>query len=94
MKKRKGLGGVHLTHFLQQTLAGGGLFLLAHDARLFKVLALLHFRQNASLFHLLLETTQGNVEIVIVFVVKNSGHRNHPLFSESLVPSDPPVLRE
>ena len=40
-KKRKGLSGVHLTHFLQQTLAGGGLFLLAHDARLFEVLALL-----------------------------------------------------
>lgn len=27
---------IHLTHFLQQTLAGGGLFLLAHDARLFQ----------------------------------------------------------
>ena len=77
-KKRKGLSGVHLTHFLQQTLAGGGLFLLAHDARLFEVLALLHFRQNASLFHLLLEAAQSDIEVVVVFVQeKTSGSLGH-----------------
>ena len=83
-KKRKGLSGVHLTHFLQQTLAGGGLFLLAHDARLFEVLALLHFRQNASLFHLLLEAAQSDIEVVVVFVQKDSGLWSSPPLCEIL----------
>ena len=44
-----------------------------------EVLALLHFRKNAGLLHLLLETAQGNVEVVIVVVEKNSGQEYHPL---------------
>ena len=58
------------------------LLLLTHDAGLFVVLALLHFGKNAGLFHLLLKTTQGNVEVV-VFVKEHSGQRNHPLHKES-----------
>lgn len=75
----KHLGHVHFSDFFHQPLAGGGLLLFAHDARLFVVLALLHFRKNAGLLHLLLETAQGNVEIVIVVVEKNSGQEYHPL---------------
>ena len=47
-----------------------------------EVLALLHFRQNASLFHLLLEAAQRDIEVVIVFVQKHSGHEYHPLLRE------------
>ena len=79
------LSHVDLAHFFQQTLAGGGFLLLAHDAGLFVVLALLHFGKDAGLFNLLLETTQGNIEVVFVFGKKYSGHRNHHLFPMSAV---------
>jgi len=72
-----GLPLVHFSHFLQQTLTGGGLFLLAHDAGLFVVLALLHFGKNTGLFHLLLETAKRDVEAVVVIVKIYSGQNNH-----------------
>ena len=65
---------VNLAHLLHKALTGSSLLLLAHDAGLFVVLALLHFRKNAGLLHLLLEAAQSDVEIVIVFVEKNTGH--------------------
>ena len=61
----------------EKELAGGCLLLLAHDARLFVVLAFLHFRKNAGLFHLLLETAKRDVEAVVVIVKIYSGQNNH-----------------
>ena len=40
---RSRLSHVHLPDFFHQPLPGGGLFLFAHDAGLFVVLALFHF---------------------------------------------------
>ena len=77
------LSHVDLAHLLQQTLASGGLFLLAHNAGLFFVLTLLNLRNNAGLYHLLLKTTQGDVEVIFIFSKKYSGHRNHHLFTIS-----------
>ena len=57
---------VHFSHFLQQALTGGGLFLLAHDARLFVVLAFFLFRKNAGFFNLLLKATQCDIDAVLV----------------------------
>lgn len=74
------LSHVDLAHLLQQPLAGGGLFLLAHNAGLFVVLAFFHFRKNAGLFHLLFKAAQGDIEVIFVFGKKYSGHRNHHLF--------------
>lgn len=76
---RPRLGHVHLPDLFHQPLPGGGLLLFAHDAGLFVVLALLHFRKNAGLFYLLLKATQRNIEVIVVFVKKNSGQENHPL---------------
>lgn len=76
---RPRLGHVHLPDFFHQPLPGGGLLLFAHDAGLFVVLAFLHFRKNAGLFYLFLKAAQRNVEVVVVFVKKNSGQENHPL---------------
>lgn len=73
------LGHVHLPDFFHQPLPGGGLLLFAHNAGLFVVLALLHFRKNARLFYLLLKAAQCDVEVIVVVVKKNSGQENHPL---------------
>lgn len=84
MSIKKGiLGHAHLSDFFHQTLAGSGLLLFAHDAGLFIMLAFLHFRKNASLFDLLLETAQRDIEIVIFITEKNSWQKNHPLVSKS-----------
>lgn len=71
---------IHLSDFLHQTLTGGSLFLFAHYAGLFIVLAFLHFRKNARLFHLLLEAAERYVKAVLIFVKIYSGQRPHPLF--------------
>ncbi len=42
-----------------------------------------HFGKNASLFNLLLETAQSDVEIIIIFIQKNTGHENHPLRTQN-----------
>jgi len=68
LSEHDGLGHAHFSDFFHQPLAGGGLFLLTHDTRLFVVLTLFHFRENTSLLHLLLEAAQCDVEIIIVFV--------------------------
>ncbi len=73
---------VHFSDFLHQALSGSSLFLLAHNAGLFVVLTLLHFRKNASLFYLLFKATQGDIEVIIVFVKKYSGQGNHPLLQK------------
>ncbi|MBQ4076630.1 MAG: hypothetical protein IJD65_03000, partial [Mailhella sp.] len=39
------------------------------------------------LLHLLLEAAQSDVEIIVVFVEKNTGHSLSPPFSESFLPS-------
>ncbi len=54
------------------------------------MLTLLHFRKNAGLFDLLLETAQRDIEIVILVTEKNSWQRDHPLVSKS---GNPPVER-
>ncbi|CAK7014247.1 MAG: hypothetical protein DELT_02189 [Desulfovibrio sp.] len=68
---------IHFSHFLEQTLTGGSLFLLAHDAGLFKMLTLFHFRENTGLFDLFLETAQRDIEAVVVVVKIYSGQKNH-----------------
>ena len=68
---------VGLSHLLEKTLSGCSLLLLALDAGLFIMLALSHFGKNASLFDLLLETTQSEIKVVVI--EKNSGHENHLL---------------
>lgn len=70
---------IHLSNLFHQTLAGGGLFLLTHDAGLFVVLAFLHFRKNARFFHLLLEAAQCDVKTVIIFAEIYSRQGTHPL---------------
>ena len=50
---------------------------LAHDAWLFIVLALFHFRKNACFLNLLFEAAQGKIEIVIIFVQEYPGQYNH-----------------
>ena len=68
---------VGLPHLLEETLPGSSLLLLALDTRLFIVLALSHFRENASLLHLLLEAAESQIKVVVI--EKNSGHENHLL---------------
>ena len=75
---------VELSDLFHKALAGGCLLLLAHDARLLVVLALLHFRKNAGLFNLLLETAQGYIEAVVVFVKVYSRQKLTPFNAAEL----------
>ncbi len=68
---------VGLPHLFEETLPGSSLLLLALDTRLFIVLALSHFRENASFFYLLLEAAESQIKVVVI--EKNSGHENHLL---------------
>ncbi len=80
-------GPLHLTHFFSRRLAGGGLFLLAHDARPFSKCGRFFVSDKMPAFsHLLLECAQSEISRVVSRLrsERPPGSGHHPLFAEIL----------